>query len=351
MTMDRQIVIIGGGLAGLCAAWMLEQQGVPYRLLEARARLGGRILTVDAGFDLGPSWIWPNVQPRITDLVAELGIDTFAQYCEGDVVFHRRARDVPQRYRADTSVTGARRLAGGTSTLIEALAQRLPTDRMNLSTAVHQLQLTDKGVQVVTGNLTFEATHVIAALPPRLLDGNVRFVPELPTETRVRWQSTPTWMAPHAKFFALYDRPFWRESGLSGAAQCRVGPLFEIHDATTADGVAALFGFVGLPADERTRWGEAALTEAALNQLTLLFGSEAGHPTCTLLKDWADDPLTATLSDRTETGHPTNDSTPWVTGIWSTRLFLAGSETSEVDPGYLEGAVDAARRAVSQVLA
>lgn len=30
--------------------------------------------------------------------------------------------------------------------------------------------------------------------------------------------------------FAIYDRPFWREAGLSGTAQSMVGPLAEIHD-------------------------------------------------------------------------------------------------------------------------
>jgi len=37
------VLIIGGGIAGLCAAWQLQQQGLPYTLLEATARVGGMI--------------------------------------------------------------------------------------------------------------------------------------------------------------------------------------------------------------------------------------------------------------------------------------------------------------------
>ena len=68
------------------------------------------------------------------------------------------------------------------------------------------------------------------------------------------WQETATWMAPPAKFFAVYDRPFWRKAGLSGTAQSFVGPLGEIHDATTASGKAALFGFPSIGADARVSW-------------------------------------------------------------------------------------------------
>ncbi len=35
------VVIVGGGITGLSTAWFLHQRGVPVRLLEARARLGG----------------------------------------------------------------------------------------------------------------------------------------------------------------------------------------------------------------------------------------------------------------------------------------------------------------------
>jgi oxygen-dependent protoporphyrinogen oxidase len=41
-----QVLIIGGGISGLAAAWELQQQGVAYTLLEGSDRLGGKILTV-----------------------------------------------------------------------------------------------------------------------------------------------------------------------------------------------------------------------------------------------------------------------------------------------------------------
>ncbi|MUG03838.1 FAD-dependent oxidoreductase, partial [Bacillus tequilensis] len=82
---QTDVAIIGGGVAGLNAARLLVAEGLDVRLLEARGRLGGRVLTVDAtgaesgdGFDLGPSWVWPTMQPVIAPFLDELGIRTYA---------------------------------------------------------------------------------------------------------------------------------------------------------------------------------------------------------------------------------------------------------------------------------
>src|SRR5262245_7847953 len=58
---DTEVVIIGGGAAGSAAARRLADAGVPCLLVEARARLGGRGLTVldpaGTALDLGCGWL------------------------------------------------------------------------------------------------------------------------------------------------------------------------------------------------------------------------------------------------------------------------------------------------------
>ena len=83
-------------------------------------------------------------------------------------------------------------------------------------------------------------------------------------------------MAGHAKFLATYDRPFWRDAGLSGTALSRRGPLAEMHDASPAsDGPYALLGFVGIDSTARAAMTEDEWIEDAKAQLVELFWPEA----------------------------------------------------------------------------
>ena len=359
---NASVVIVGGGLSGLHAAQLLHAAGIDFRLFEARDRLGGRVLSADLlgapsadGFDLGPSWFWPNTQPAMSELVRQLGLSVFPQFSDGDVVFQRMSREAPRRLRSLPQEPESMRIAGGTSALITALAAGLPEDAIHLQTRVTRVARSGEALVLELRDAdgatqTVRAAHAILALPPRLLAATISFSPTLAAETARRWRETATWMAPHAKFFACYERPFWREHGLSGTAQSMVGPLVELHDATTDSGQAALFGFVGVPADQRATIGREALVSAAVEQLAKLFGPDARTPRATLLKDWAADPLTATPDDRVGGGHPAPSAEPWITGEWSEHLSLAGSETSRSEPGYLAGAIEAAEYAVSETL-
>jgi monoamine oxidase len=80
-------VIVGAGLAGLTAARELVAAGREVVVLEARDRVGGRTLnhTLADGtvVEVGGQWIGPT-QLRMAKLVAELGLETFPTYGEGD---------------------------------------------------------------------------------------------------------------------------------------------------------------------------------------------------------------------------------------------------------------------------
>jgi monoamine oxidase len=79
------VVVVGAGLAGLCAARELVRRGATCVVLEARDRVGGRTLSQPlAGdtIDVGGQWIGPT-QNRLAALAAELKIERCAQYHTG----------------------------------------------------------------------------------------------------------------------------------------------------------------------------------------------------------------------------------------------------------------------------
>ena len=362
---DTRIAIVGGGASGLYAAWLLAQQGLTdWILIEGRETLGGRILSVPAladgaseaanrarprdRFDLGPSWFWPGYQPRLDALVRELGLQRFEQHELGEMVLERSAAEAPFRVPGYVSSPASMRLLGGMGSLIEALHHRLDASRIVTGQAVRRLRHAGAHLELESENpagqsTTWRAEHVLLAMPPRLVIGSIDFTPSLPPMLSQQWEGTATWMAPHAKYFAIYDAPFWRERGLSGEARSARGPLGEIHDASVPGGSAALFGFLAVPAHVRRGVPEEVLRSHCRTQLARLFGPEAATPKAEFLKDWALDPCTATTADWESPGHhPDAPSAGVPSGPWSGRLTGIGSEWSRQFPGYVAGAIEAA---------
>jgi monoamine oxidase len=340
-------LIIGGGLSGLALAAALAARGHDFTLIEARDRLGGRILTQhhgDAAFDLGPAWFWQG-QPRIAALLDRLGLPAFAQHAKGDVLFEDAQGHV-QRGRGFAAMQGALRLQGGLGALVDALAARLPAQNLVLNAAVTALSRTDVAITATLANgVSLTADQVVFALPPRLAAG-ITFAPALPDPAMAAMRSVKTWMAGQAKAVAVYDSAFWREDGLSGDASSRRGPMVEIHDASPAmGGRYGLFGFIGVPPEGRK--DPPALRHHLTLQLAHIFGPKAAHPSALFVTDWAADRFTATAADSEPLyAHPTYGLPKALAALWDGNLHFAGTEVASQFGGYLEGALEAAEAAL-----
>ncbi len=87
---DADVVIVGAGLSGMTAARTVLAAGLTPVVLEADERVGGRILTGEVlpgvTVDLGAQWIG-DTHERMFALAADLGVETFAQYDEGETSY------------------------------------------------------------------------------------------------------------------------------------------------------------------------------------------------------------------------------------------------------------------------
>ncbi|CAM4030052.1 flavin monoamine oxidase family protein [Mesobacillus thioparans] len=360
--MKEPVVIVGAGLAGLRAAALLQANGISCRVLEARDRVGGRVLSMGAKampelgrFDLGPTWYWPDHEPVITDLVKELGLPTIEQHTSGAMLFEQSQSGPIQRHALpEGAVERSMRLAGGIQSLIDAIADSLPSGTIELNTRVTAIQLDDQvtiEAEEFNGKkMSIRAEAVILALPPRIVADRIDFSPSLPVDVLASLRDKPTWMAGQAKAVAVYERPFWREEGLSGQVTSWAGPLQEIHDASPENGFGALFGFFGIPAKIRQELGEEQIHMLVLEQLTRLFGLMAKKPIALLYKDWSGDPETAVKEDLPPLTSFPDYGLPAGVSSWENKIVFAGTETAPGHGGHLEGALLSAERAASVVM-
>ncbi|MDJ0857914.1 MAG: NAD(P)/FAD-dependent oxidoreductase [Dinoroseobacter sp.] len=350
------VVVIGAGLSGLTAATVLREVGAEVLVIDADRQIGGRIRafrdreTNEALADLGPTWIWPKHQPIVANWLKRLGLETFSQFNGGDAVILGYG---PAPFRQPLpGQDGIARLVGGPTAFIEALASRLDPGTIRTASpaiGIHEEGSGRIGVHLGSGEV-LSAQRVIISMPLRVAAATVD-MPWAPPELANVMRRTPTWMSTHAKAIALYDRPFWRDAGLSGRIASRTGTLVEAHDHSGQSGApAAIFGFVGWPPEIRKRDPEG-LRHAILNQLTECFGPAAAHPTNLMVQDWATNPNIVSDVDLSQPAdHPDVGPAILRQAHLGGRIRFAVSEVSGVSPGLIEGALAAGEQAAMRHL-
>ena len=241
------------------------------------------------------------------------------------------------------------RFDGGTQLVTLRVAKRLGKKRVLLKQAVKRIVQKRGGVVVHTKRLEVHAKRVIVAVPPTLA-GRIDYRPDLPPERDQLTQRLP--QGNLTKVAAVYDRPFWRDAGLTGTAVSTDGFVSATFDDTPPGGSpGVVFGFVGgdqsiafnaLPAGDRRG--------AVLGQFTQFFGPAASSPIAYLESNWA--------GERWSRGSPVGIAGPGVyTGYGPAlrrpvgRIHWAGTETSTYWNGYMDGAVRSGERAAAEVLA
>jgi monoamine oxidase len=457
--LETDVAVVGAGLAGLVAARRLLAAGTEALVVEARERVGGRLLNEEIGdgkvVEVGGQWIGPT-QERLAALAAELGVETFPTHDQGRhliEMFGRRtsysgaltdarvglvrdlARAIPPLALADleqararldrmarevpleepwmapkaaswdgqtfatwvarnTRTEGARslfelateavwaaepgdvsllhvlfythsgggfntlvgtgggaqqdRFHGGSQRLALLMAEQLGVERLQLGAPVRRIEHGEDGVVVHADGLTVRARRAIVAIPPTLA-GRIAYDPPLPARRDQLTQRMPQGTV--IKTMAIYERPFWREEGLSGQATSDAGPARVVFDNSPPDGTpGVLLGF--LEGRLARQWGArpaAERREAVLAGHARLFGARAARPERFVERVWAEEEWTRgcygclmTPGGWTEYGRALRAPIG--------PLRWAGAETATVWNGYMDGAVQSGERAAGEVL-
>lgn len=135
MSTDADVIVVGAGMAGLSAADRLVAEGQSVLLVEARDRVGGRVLNeaLDPSdpvqvVEVGGQWLGPT-QDRARALAQRLGLKLHPTYADGDNLLERRGgRSL--RYRGDIPAINPLVLAdvGQAQARLDRMARRVPLD-------------------------------------------------------------------------------------------------------------------------------------------------------------------------------------------------------------------------------
>lgn len=444
---DADVVIVGGGLAGLTAARELRGRGRDVVVLEAQDRVGGRTLnhTFSDGtvVEVGGQWVGPT-QDRLSALAAELGIGTYRSWDEGEHLLEldgelrrysddtfglplptqldlglaqfridRLAARVPlerpwsgpraRRLDSETVATWIRRnvrtrhgreflkvvveavfsaepedvsmlhflfylhsggsldnltrttggaqdsrFVGGSQEVSLRIAAELG-DAVRLSSPALSIEQRGDGVSVGGHWGRLEARHVVVAVAPAVIP-RISFAPALSgRRAQLHAKMPPGYVI---KCMARYERPFWREAGLSGQAGSPGRPLAISFDNSPADGsCGVLLGFLeGGHGRRAGALSEPARRGLVLGDLAAYFGPEAAEPLEYVERDWAAEEWIrggygAHLAPGTWTDYGSLLREP------EGRIHWAGAETSPIWNGYMDGAVRSGERVATELAA
>jgi monoamine oxidase len=240
------------------------------------------------------------------------------------------------------------RFVGGSQKIPIELAARLGSI-VKLRQPVRRIEQKGTAVTVFCDRLEVHAKRAIVTAPPTLA-GRIEYVPpvRIARDQLTQRLSQGTLL----KVAAVYDRPFWRDAGLSGTVVSLNGPVNVCYDDSPPDSSpGVLFGFIGgdeardfiskNPADRRA---------AVLGNFAQYFGPQANNANQYLETFWP--------GTRWERGGPVGIAAPGTLVAYGHslrevvgNLHWAGTETSTYWAGYMDGAVRSGKRAAAEVLA
>lgn len=240
------------------------------------------------------------------------------------------------------------RVVGGSVEISNRLGAGLG-DRLMLGTRVQRIVQDERGVSLDAASVSVRASRALVALPPPLCR-SIDFGGSLGTAREQLCARMP--MGAVIKASAVYEAPFWRSDGLSGEAVSDLGPFCTTFDNSPwGSDKGVLLSFIGGPeAGHHASLGVSQRRARTLDGLSRIYGESARHPLAYHEQVWAEEDLSE--------GGPVCSPSPGTLTSYGPalrepvgRIHWAGSESSTVWAGYMDGAVRSGERAAGEIVA
>lgn len=343
------VVIIGGGLAGLTLQYLLNKEGVRPIIIEARNHLGGRIYTKtkdgNAPIEMGATWLGTR-HHFLNDLLKELGLDIFPQLI-GKNAIYETTPNTPQLVKLPPNEDPSFRIKGGSSALIKVLSESLDSSQLYLNQIITSIKEEEDGLLIEGTSNTFKAKIVVSTIPPFLFKRTIALNPPLPNTILDIMEHTHTWMGESIKVGLSYAAPFWRRQDFNGTIFSNPGPITELYDHSNyEDNLYAVKGFLNNSYYALRKEDRRYLV---LSQLKRYYGEIVDHYLDYQEVVWRKEQYTYAEYEDFISPHQNNGHTLYRKPYLNGKLYIAGSETAAQFPGYMDGAVGSAYYVYEQI--
>lgn len=240
------------------------------------------------------------------------------------------------------------RVVGGMGAIYQPIVAELG-DALQLSQPVRSITQDADSVTVRSERQSVRARNAVVAVPIAIAS-QILYEPMLPTDRSFLHQRMPSGSI--VKVSVVYDEPFWRADGLCGQSAAP-GTLAQVTiDGCTDSGTPGIMVVIieGPTAREYERLDAAGRRQAVLKNLVERFGPKAARPVDFVEQNWS--------RERYSGGGMLSHAPPGVLTAFGHalrepcgRIHWAGTESSSVMCGWIDGAIRSGERAAREVAA
>ena len=355
----KKVIIVGAGISGLVAGYDLTVAGYDVTILEARDRIGGRVLTIRSPFsnehyvEGGAARIKPSHDLTIAYANHfNLTLDPFYA-TNGDYVdFSNGSRTIIDNTTYLNTSYGSTlrknylKIRGGSDQLTNAFANSSElSNKIYLNSAVTSIAQNSDNVIVNTGGNQFQADKVLCTVPLTVLN-KINFTPPLSSNKQTAMNGGFRY-APATRIYIQFKNRFWENESLNGWGNTDLPEEIWQPSWDMSGNTGVLMSYLRWSAAENMdTLNDNERNNAVLNRWENIFEGSINNFDSGISKSWALDEWSkgAWASPTTTQNENLNDSIAQSEG----RIHFAGEHASN-DRGWMQGALFSGLRAAAEI--